>query len=649
MNQSDNYLTNCKTYVGVAEDLGWFTASGKSKERLELGDKTTKFAIALFSNSEAGLNKNVNLQDIREDREIYNKYRNEKWVVIKFQDENSILHYSIADISSIARRFSLEQDDVLNWADKGILEIELQNRIDNYNIQNYLNSIGSLFKNYQLIDDYNIPNKPIWNVPKSVEEGIGELPKQITDIEIKFFANNMINENLHKFYLWKNKVSSTMTYDICKNIKYQIQIEVLKKFDKLSRGLIQNLTDENIKNKIKNLLIELSQINLYTFSRYSTETEENKINSENSIKSIFKKTLDCLHDVRGLLKKKNSEKYKSEDILGEFLIKGLEIQDYSSLAEKWCYVNKWYEQIPSNSKTTQRMKLYDDTKNLTQSLRELRCQGVHISKFGNLEKAAKSANTFLNVFDNLSKKEKETLVEWITSHTAPSGQGAYSCLKELYDELVDLKDKFHFNEKNILNISQLQSILDEAFRLIEHDEILLKTQLPNVLPDIRDKLLEDVKVTDKRLISKSYKDKYHVKPVDFSAMGIKSASQILEHVKESKKKYIAINISGIPFSSKEFSELLEYLPHLEILIADRCQLDSEALQLITKCESLKKLSIQNNSFTGDEFIQFLIEIGTLNKLKTLKLLDCSNNNISDKEKMMSQNLGKKFKDLKIIL
>jgi hypothetical protein len=111
-------LSDCRKFTGEATNVGWF--SGKEKLRLELGDKTKRFAIGLFKDDEI----DENVKGKNKGKTLDKK----DWVKLTIDNEETVY----AEVASIASRFNLSKSEVKKLAKKGELEETLQIHINEY-------------------------------------------------------------------------------------------------------------------------------------------------------------------------------------------------------------------------------------------------------------------------------------------------------------------------------------------------------------------------------------------------------------------------------------------------------------------------------------------------------------------------------------
>lgn len=126
-------------FTGEASKIGFF--SGKEKERIRLGDledRSNKFTVALFNSS--------NDKDVKWDKK-------QKWVPL-----NTSQGIVKVEIASLANRFGLNKQEVIDYAEKKQLDNVISTKLNTYksdseNIKDNLSQINTKLKELKNIHD----------------------------------------------------------------------------------------------------------------------------------------------------------------------------------------------------------------------------------------------------------------------------------------------------------------------------------------------------------------------------------------------------------------------------------------------------------------------------------------------------------------
>jgi hypothetical protein len=137
--------SNRRIIYGAATDVGFF--SGREKWRMQLSDKTKRFAIALFDASKIDKN-NVSTYDTE----------NYEWVKLKINNEKS----AYVGISSLAKRIDKKKEEIIEILDSdGIRVLEME-------IVNFINTHKLTEEDKQLLREKIIENIPLDTIGDTV-------------------------------------------------------------------------------------------------------------------------------------------------------------------------------------------------------------------------------------------------------------------------------------------------------------------------------------------------------------------------------------------------------------------------------------------------------------------------------------------------
>lgn len=236
---NDVYLKGCRKFTGEATNLDWFNFSGKEKKRLEFaGDKTKRFAIAIFRTSKICLSENV--------------ATDETWVKLRIQTHNGKKKCAYADISSIANRFSLTKSQIIQYAKDNQLENELQKRVNDYQaIQEFAEEYQNQIKDNILIQNFDRNIKFLLEdketsediILEKIQESFTTLKQEINDPMLKDTVGSL-SKNFKELITYKEKNPFE---------------EIHKYLEMLSNELIGQGFNDYLKWKVKDNLNKLSE------------------------------------------------------------------------------------------------------------------------------------------------------------------------------------------------------------------------------------------------------------------------------------------------------------------------------------------------------------------------------------------------------